>query len=156
MSTIDQKIRMDARHSRTLLKLQYEQDLEKLRTHIHNDTMNLWGRCDDAGISKEDVAEWLHMKTYDETYHDRGPAAKQVRTKDRIVALLDLCHGDEALLLSEFKRELDKTLPIASPSFEWAPRLIMVKQRSGRLKVSLRYHWQLRKQADDSDDVAKK
>lgn len=154
MSTIDQKIKMDARHFRTLLKLLHDQNLEKLRTHIHNDTMNLWGRCDDAGISKEDVAEWLHMKTYDETYHDRGPAAKQVRTKDRIVALLDLCHGDEELLLSEFKRELDKTLPIASTSFEWAPRLIMVKQRSGRLKVSLRYHWQRRlpdSEADASD-----
>lgn len=145
LTSIDQRIRLDARQSRERLKLHYAQDLEKLRMHIHNDIMNMWGRCDEAGIGREVVADWLHLKTYDDTYHDFGPKAKQARTRERIEALLDLCHGDKELLLSEYKRELDKVFPLRSKHYEWAPVFIRRELRSGRTVVSLRYRWRRRK-----------
>ncbi|MGH7218248.1 MAG: hypothetical protein ACREGE_02300 [Candidatus Microsaccharimonas sp.] len=149
MRSIDQRIRQDARHSRERRKAEYARDLEKLRGYIENDTINMIGRCDDHGVSKEDRADWLHLKTYDDTYHDYGQVAKRERTRTRIEALLELCHGDKGLLLGEVKRALDRYFPVASPHYTWAPELVHKELKSGKLRVSLRYRWQRVKRASE-------
>ena len=154
VSSIDSRIFLDALQSRERRKQEFSRDLQKLRMYIHDDTINMIGRIDDRGVDKNGRAEWLHLKTYDETYQDYGVEAKHQRTRRRVEALLDLCHGDKKLLLDEIVRALNKYMPIQSPAFAWNPEIIYKELPSGKFRVSLKYRWSRVKTGPKSDDMS--
>lgn len=141
MSSIDTRIFLDARQSRARRKEEYDRDLLKLRMYISDDVLNMIGRIDSRGVDKDNRADWLHLKTYDETYQDYGAEAKRQRTRRRVEALLELCHGDKPLLLDELAHALNRYIPIQSSAFVWAPELFYKELSSGKLRVSLKYRW---------------
>src|SRR5690606_22587094 len=101
LATTDQKIKDEARLFQDELNGVYRRRLERLRLLLGDEAYNMVLRCFTADVSitrknrSTHAAPWLHGKTYEQTYRDRGPRAKQQRTRARFEALLSLCGGDK-------------------------------------------------------------
>ncbi len=107
--------------------------LRDLRFDLGYETNNMLGRCmsADARITKvtrrQLAAIWLHGKTLDQTFRLReSDQDANERIDDLLTDYLRLCEGNVRMLESEYARAIERSFPIASPSFEWAPRLITV------------------------------
>jgi len=127
MASIDSRIAREAR----LFKLEMDgvsaRRLERLRSCLDDEVVNMLLRARSIQIQRSGAAEWLHGKKYDETFRDYGPEVKFRRVRRRIEVLLELCGGDTALFLREYTRALTRHFPIQSPGFQWAPRLAMTE-----------------------------
>lgn len=134
MSSVDIRIKREARLFKKEIDAAYARRLERLRFMLTDELYNMLKRCEHSGVVDRKLAPaWLHRKTYDETYRDYAPKTKALRTKERIEALLTLCDNDQEFFLVEYTKALNARFPIASKSFTWAPRL--VKSDAGRLTV---------------------
>ena len=145
--SVDQRIKQEARRTEEAYAFLDKQTLERLRAYINDDVWNMRERCGGSRATPRDRVGRLHMKTYDDTYHDYAKDTKRQRTRTRIEALLMLCRGDKDLLLREYKRALDRIFPLdeITSHFEWNPRLIKVTLRSGKPGVSIKHVWRRRK-----------
>jgi hypothetical protein len=137
-SSVDARIKHEAKLFTRELDAVYARRLERLRLLLKDEVGNMLARCRNAGPDAEkDPTEWLHQKTFDETYRDYSAKSKQFRTRKRFEALLEFCGNDKKLLLVEYTRALNIYFPIDTPYFEWAPRLVMTE--SGRLTMDHRW-----------------
>lgn len=137
-----------------LRELQRRHDLEELREFLAAEAYYMLGRvAAEQGFygyvtldQRRIIVKRVHMLTYDDTYHDYAPSTKQYRTRERIEALLELCRGDEQLLLDEYARAIEHVFPVSlwSDYFVWSPRLIVRPLDSGRLRKTIRFHMKRR------------
>lgn len=135
-----------------LAKLFDKQDLQELRELLGDETFNMQqrlkpvlgvgGRITDRRI----FVKKLHMLTFDETYRDAGPEVKSFRVRQRIELLVELCHGDEALFLREYSRAIEHRFPIDtwSSRYDWAPKLVSRRLKSGALRKTVKHHMSYR------------
>jgi len=137
MSSVDERIKREARLFKQEIDAAEKRRLERLRDLLYSEVRNMRTRCVSNGIAAEDISSWLHGKSYDETYHDYAAEAKQFRTRQRIQSLLALCGGDEKLLLAEYTKVLDGSFPVSSPYFSWGPRLY----RPGLNQLTVVHSW---------------
>lgn len=136
MSSSDTRARRNARYFKEELAAVRAQALSRLRDDLSDDLMNMKVRIEATGVKRDSLAKWLHGKTFDQTYHDFGPKAKQQRSRPRIQAWLDMCEGDENLFLQLYTRALEVRFPIPGGAFEWSPQL---KRHNGRLTILHRW-----------------
>ena len=97
------------------LKLLFERhDLEELRELLNDEIFNMQRRIESALAVRGRITieqrrlfvKYLHMLTFDDTYRDYESGSKNVRSKKRIEALIELCHDDEERFLREYIRAL--------------------------------------------------
>lgn len=176
MASVDLRIRRAARRSRERwalfestkygtirskkahASLLQRQHLEELRELLNDEAYNMQERFKAAlairgrlnASHRRIFVKHLHMLTFDETYRDFGPTVKFPRTRARIEALIELCHGDEELFLREYARAIDKVFPIDSWSshYVWNPKLIVKTLKSGKMRKSIKHHMSYRKPAE--------
>jgi len=129
MGGLDTRIFREAKLYREEAEAMLSRRLRRLRSLLQDEVLNMQRRSLATGISRDEVAEWLHCKWYDATYSDYGPDSKRYRTHKRIEALIELCGGDEKLLMNELAKALESYFPIQvknaahGPMFAWAPRV---------------------------------
>lgn len=139
------------------LKLLLERhDLEELRELLNDEIFNMLRRVEVVlGVhgritdqQRRSFVKYLHMLTFDDTYMDYESGSKNVRSKKRIEALIELCHGDEGHFLREYARALEKFFPVQtwSTHYVWKPRLFQKKLESGKIRISLKHHMGVRKE----------
>ncbi len=176
MASVDLRIRRTARrskerwalHDKTAYKtvkarrafqvLLERQDLEELRELLNDEIFNMQERfVRSMGIrgrlttaERRLLVKQLHTKTFDETYHDRGPDSKNERSRVRIESLLVLCRGDYELLLREYVRALEMFFPVESWSkhYVWNPRLFVKTLKSGKPRTTLRHSMSYRSRVE--------
>lgn len=172
MASVDLRIRRSARRSRERWALHNEtefkdfesserqrkllerQDLEELRELLNDEIYNMQERFRAALAIRGSVTpeqqrifvKRLHMLSFDGTYRDFGPTVKYPRTRARIDALIDLCHGDEVLFLREYVRALEKFFPVKtwSSRYVWNPRLLVKTLKSGKARKTIKHHMSYR------------
>lgn len=172
MVSVDTRIRRSARRARErrayigspgmvgligteeLSRLQVRHELEELQELLNDEIFNMSERFRRASAIRGSITlgqkrlfvKRLHMMSFDDTYRDYAPSTKLERTRMRIESLLELCHGDEALLLSEYAKALEKYFPIETWSkyFEWNPKLIEKTLKSGKKRKTIRHHMRYR------------
>lgn len=103
--------------------------LERLRELLEAEAVNMRHRL---AVNKEtagmDPAEALRGKLYDETFYDAEIFHKDAyRTKTRWETILVIAGGDKALVLREWKKALQKFLPINSKYYDWNPKFVPFK-----------------------------
>lgn len=141
-------------HLDGLKKLFEKQDLQELREFLDDDVFNTRERLRrHLGMRRKDIdrkvlVKKLHMQTTNDTYHDYASEAKSYRSRERINALIELCHGDEVLLLREYTRALQKYFPIDAYSthFDWNPKLLERVVKAGRVVKVIKHHMKYRPQ----------
>lgn len=141
-----------------LRRLYVRHDLEELRELLNDEIFNMQRRIEVALVIRGRITtehrrlfvKHLHMLTFDETYRDYEAGSKNLRSKKRIEALIDLCHGDEEFFLREYVRALEKFFPVSSWSshYVWKPRLFEKKLKSGNTRTSLKHHMGYRNRAE--------
>lgn len=125
------------------------QDLEELRELLTDEIYNMQQRFTShlvmlgrlTNVERRLLVKHLHTMTYDETFKDVGPGVKYPRTRVRIEALLELCDGDERLLLHEYEAALKRFFPVWTWSkyYAWNPKLFTKKLKSGKTRISIRH-----------------
>ena len=137
MSSIDARIERAARQRQEVKVLQDKHRDGELRELLYDEVRRILLRAAAHGIADEDMASWLHCRSYDQTYHDYGAESKQFRTRKRFELLLALCDGDKKLLLEEYAKVLNAVIPVSSPYFSWAPRLY----RPNAKRITVIHNW---------------
>ena len=148
-------------HLDGLKKLFERQDLQELREFLDDDVFNTRERLrSHLGMRRKDIdrkvlVKRLHMQTTNDTYHDYASEANSYRSRQRINALLELCHGDEELLLREYARSLQRYFPIDSYSshFDWNPKLLERVVKAGRVVKVIKHHMKYRPQSATPEPV---
>lgn len=144
----------DSESSESHRKQLARHDLEELRELLTDEIYNMQERFKVALAMRGRIVQadrrifvkHLHMLSFDDTYRDFGPTVKYPRTRARIEALIELCHGDEALFVREYVRALEKFFPVDSWSsrYDWNPKLIEKTLKSGKLRKSIKHHMSYR------------
>jgi hypothetical protein len=145
MSSVDTRINREAKLYQEEVDVAKRRRLERLRMLLDDEVLNmlLRGRIVTRTKDKKVNADWLHHKTFDQTYRDFGIRTKRYRTRVRFENLLKLCDGDKKLLQDEYDRSLNKYFPIPGKRYEWGSRLTKAFDD----RVTAAHGWRLRKLA---------
>lgn len=133
MSSLDSRIEREEKLHKQEVEAANNRRLERLRAFLGDEALNAFRRCLNSGVTREDAADWLHNKLYDQSYDDWGAQAKRPRTRRRIELLLQLCDGDKKLLLREFDRAIRRYFVIKSAAYDWKLRFKLASD--GRLTI---------------------
>ena len=118
--------------------------------------VNMFMRGAKRGIDKKELADkWLHLLEFNQTFINLDdPDAKNYRIREQFGPILDICDGDENLLLAVYARKLDKYFPIKHKARAWDPQLKWVeytpKRRGSKtvLKLTIVHKWKNVKKSD--------
>lgn len=110
---------------------------------------NMLSRGISRRIERQDLADtWLHLLEYNQTFIDLDdPEAKNYRIREQFEPILDICDGDENLLLAAYASKLDKYFPINHKARAWDPQLKWVeytpKRRNAKttMKLTIIHKW---------------
>jgi hypothetical protein len=93
---------------------------ERLEDEVKDQLALMRDRSHEAGAEKGQEFLWLHGRSFDATYRDRGPVEGKRRVRKRIEALIDHAQGDEELLLGYYRQYLNYFFPITY-RYDWDP-----------------------------------
>jgi hypothetical protein len=127
---ISEELRLTSRQAWQRMQAFADRD-ERLDELVKHELALMRGRGYDAGAEKGKEFLWLHGLSFDNTYRDWGPQEGRPRVRKRIEALLELCQGDEQLLLRYYRRYLRYFFPITY-RYQWNPVIV---RKSGHVTI---------------------
>jgi len=121
----DASLNEDIRHNEAQ-KAERQRCNEVILFELHNLLVNAKQRFRTRRVT-EPAEAWLHMRKFEQTFIDMlDVETKDARVRGYFDPMLAACDGDKRLLMSLYKRELDRLFPITDPGWEWNPQLVLV------------------------------